>query len=178
MIWCFGQRGVDCLRAHAFRNDIRSSCWQAHDRALNCAIAATRQCKAMHQQPAPQQPSHRWCRRSTYPKAWTAAMTPVDTTMQLPLSVQARLLLLLASLQVRMAHLMWMVPLEALAVRIRRADAAAHRTSHPGWQTCCEVFVLLSTAPTTAALWTCMCGGWQQLSIFAFHAWELCCVLG
>ena len=48
----------------------------------------------------------------------------VDTLVQLPLSVQPQFLLLRASLQTRMVHLMRMVPGEAVAAHIRRTDAA------------------------------------------------------
>ena len=48
----------------------------------------------------------------------------VDTLVQLPLSVQPQFLLLRASLQARMVHLMWMVPGEAVATHIHRTDAA------------------------------------------------------
>ena len=51
----------------------------------------------------------------------------VDTLVQLPLSVQAQFLLLRASLQVRMAHLMRTVPHQELAQHMRRADAAVWR---------------------------------------------------
>ena len=55
--------------------------------------------------------------------------TLVDTLVQLPLSVQSQLLLLRASLQARMVHLMRTVPREALATHMRRTDAAVWRAA-------------------------------------------------
>ena len=55
--------------------------------------------------------------------------TLVDTLAQLPLSVQYQFLLLRASLQARMAHLMRTVPWEALATHMRRTDAAVWRAA-------------------------------------------------
>ena len=48
----------------------------------------------------------------------------MDTLVQLPLSVQSQFLLLRASLQARMVHLMRTVPREALATHMRHTDAA------------------------------------------------------
>ena len=53
--------------------------------------------------------------------------TLVETLVQLPPSVQSQLLLLCASLQVRLAHLMRTVPREALAAHMSRTDAAVWR---------------------------------------------------
>ena len=53
----------------------------------------------------------------------------MDTLAQLPLSVQYQFLLLRASLQARMAHLMRTVPWEALATHMRRTDAAVWRAA-------------------------------------------------
>ena len=50
--------------------------------------------------------------------------TLVDTLVQLPLSAESQFLLLRASLQDRMVHLMRTVPREALATHMRRKDAA------------------------------------------------------
>ena len=50
--------------------------------------------------------------------------TLVDILVQLPLSVQSQFLLLRASLQARMVHLMRTVRREALATHMRRTDAA------------------------------------------------------
>ena len=48
----------------------------------------------------------------------------MDALVQLPFSVQSQFLLLRASLQARMAHLMRKVPREAPATHMRRTDAA------------------------------------------------------
>ena len=53
----------------------------------------------------------------------------VDTLVQLPLSVQSQFLLLRASLQARMVHLMRTVPREAVATPMRRTDAAVWRVA-------------------------------------------------
>ena len=53
----------------------------------------------------------------------------MDTLVQRPLSVQSQFLLLRASLQARMAHLMRTVPREALATHMRRTDAAVWRAA-------------------------------------------------
>ena len=58
-----------------------------------------------------------------------AVETLVDTLVQLPLSVQSQFLLLRASLQARMVHLMRTVPREALATHMRRTDAAVWRAA-------------------------------------------------
>ena len=56
---------------------------------------------------------------------WAATVeTLLDTLVQLPLSVQSQFLLLRASLQARMAHLMRTVPRDAQATHMRRTDAA------------------------------------------------------
>ena len=55
--------------------------------------------------------------------------TLVDTLVQLPLSVQSQFLLLRASLQARMVHLMRTVPREVLATHMRRTDAAVWRAA-------------------------------------------------
>ena len=56
-------------------------------------------------------------------------MEMVDTLVQLPLAVQSQFLLLRASLQARMVHLMRTVPREALATDMRRTDAAVWRAA-------------------------------------------------
>ena len=53
----------------------------------------------------------------------------MDTLVQPPLSVQSQFLLMRASLQVRMVHLMWTVPREPLATHMRRTDAAVWRAA-------------------------------------------------
>ena len=53
----------------------------------------------------------------------------MDTLVQLPLSVQSQFLLLRASLQARVVHLMRTVPREALATHMRRMDAAVWRAA-------------------------------------------------
>ena len=55
--------------------------------------------------------------------------TLVDTLVQLTLSVQSQFLLMRASLQARMVHLMRTVPREALATHMRRTDAAVWRAA-------------------------------------------------
>ena len=55
--------------------------------------------------------------------------TPVETLVQLPLSVQPQLLLLRASLQGRMAHLTRTVPREAVALHMRRTDPKVWRAA-------------------------------------------------
>ena len=55
--------------------------------------------------------------------------TLVDKLVQLPLSVQSQFLLLRASLQARMVHLMRTVPREALATHMRRTGAALWRAA-------------------------------------------------
>ena len=57
----------------------------------------------------------------------------MNTLVQLPLSVQSQFLLLRASLQVRMVHLMRTMPREALATHMRRTDAAVLRAA-AGWR--------------------------------------------
>ena len=53
----------------------------------------------------------------------------VKNTQKLPISVQSQFLLLRASLQARMVHLMRTVPREALAAHMRRTDAAMWRAA-------------------------------------------------
>ena len=60
-----------------------------------------------------------------------AAETLVETLVQLSLSVQSQFLLLRASPQARMAHLMRTVPREALATHMRHTDAAVWRAAAP-----------------------------------------------
>ena len=55
--------------------------------------------------------------------------TLVDTLVQLPLSVQSQFLLLRASPQARMVHLMRTVPCEALATHMRCTDTAVWRAA-------------------------------------------------
>ena len=55
---------------------------------------------------------------------WSSAAQAQLTWVQLSLSIQSQFLLLRASLQARMVHLMWMVPGEAVATHIHRTDAA------------------------------------------------------
>ena len=55
--------------------------------------------------------------------------TLVDTLVQLSLSLKSQFLLLRASLQARMVHLMRTVPREALATHMRRTDAAVWRAA-------------------------------------------------
>ena len=55
--------------------------------------------------------------------------TLVETLVQLALSVQSQFLLLWASLQARMAHLLRTVPQEALPTHMRRTDAAVWRAA-------------------------------------------------
>ena len=52
-----------------------------------------------------------------------------DTLVKLPLSVQSQFLLLRASLQARMVHLMRTVPRQALATHMRRTDTAVWRAA-------------------------------------------------
>ena len=53
----------------------------------------------------------------------------MDALVQLPFSVQSQFLLLRASLQARMVHLMRTVLREALATHMRRTDAAVWRAA-------------------------------------------------
>ena len=55
--------------------------------------------------------------------------TLVQSLVQLPLSVQSQFLLTRSSLQARMAHLMRTVPRDALAMHMRRTDAAVWRAA-------------------------------------------------
>ena len=78
----------------------------------------------------------------------------MDTLVQLPLSVQSQFLLLHASLQSRMAHLMRVMNRETLATHMRRTDAAV-------WQAAAAMLNLpQAVVSTVRRAWTRHAARW------------------